>query len=155
MSSMLSTTEAARSSFGALVSQAARQWRRAVDHRLQPFGLTEATWLPLIRIARAPAPMRQKDIAASLSLDSSSVVRLLDSLEAAGFVERKEEDSDRRAKAIVLTQRGRTLVGKVEEVARQVRDDALADISERDIRTAIRVLGHVCHALAPTEELAI
>jgi len=60
----------------ALLAQTARQWRRAADLRLQPCDLTEATWLPLVRIARAPAPMRQKELAASLSLDGSSVVRL-------------------------------------------------------------------------------
>ena len=75
--------------FGTLLSQTARQWRRAVDQRLQPFGLTEATWLPLIRVARAKTAMRQKDLAASLSLDGSSVVRLLDSLEKANLIERR------------------------------------------------------------------
>ena len=29
----------------------ARQWRRAVDQRLQPFDLTQATWLPLVQLA--------------------------------------------------------------------------------------------------------
>src|ERR1700722_20905977 len=99
-------TNEIRAPFGAIVSQTARRWRRAVDRRLQPFGLTEATWLPLLRVARAPAAMRQKDLAASLSLDSSSVVGLLDALEEAGFVERRE-DSDRRAKAVVLAGGGR------------------------------------------------
>ena len=33
---------------GSLVGMAARQWRRAVDQRLQPFDLTDATWLPLV-----------------------------------------------------------------------------------------------------------
>ena len=79
-----------RSSFGSLLSRAARQWRRAADLRLAPFDLTEATWLPLVHIARAPAPPRQKDLAASMSLDGSSVVRLLDNLEAAGLIRRKE-----------------------------------------------------------------
>ena len=75
-----------------------RQWRRAVDRRLQPFGLTEATWLPLIHLARAPAPVRQKDLAASLLLDGSSVVRLIDTLQESGFVERSEgEDRARDA----------------------------------------------------------
>jgi MarR family transcriptional regulator for hemolysin len=40
-----------RDGFGALVSRAARQWRRAVDRRLHPFGLSEATWLPLIYLS--------------------------------------------------------------------------------------------------------
>ena len=71
-----------------------------MDRRLQPFGLTEATWLPLIYLARATAPMRQKDLAAALALDGSSVVRLLDALEASGQIERREESGDRRAKTI-------------------------------------------------------
>ena len=40
-----------RDGFASLIARAARQWRRAVDRRLQPFGLTEATWLPLIHLA--------------------------------------------------------------------------------------------------------
>ena len=80
---------AARSTFGSLVARAARQWRRAADLRLQPFALTEATWLPLVHIARAPQSPRQKDLAASMSLDGSSVVRLLDNLEAAGLIQRR------------------------------------------------------------------
>jgi len=137
-----------RAAFGALLSRAYRQWRRAADLRLQPYDLTEATWLPLIRIARAPEPPRQKDLAASLYVDNSSVVRLLDNLEAAGLVERREGE-DRRAKITVLTPRGRAIADKVETVARGVRNDALAGLTDKDIETAIRVLEHVCQALEP------
>jgi MarR family transcriptional regulator for hemolysin len=136
-----------RTAFGALVAQTARRWRRAVDEKLQPFGLTEATWLPLLRLARAPAAMRQKDLAASLSLDGSSVVRLLDGLQAAGLIERREETDDRRAKAIILTASGRETVERVERVAREVRDETLADLSDREVATASRVLMHVCRVL--------
>jgi MarR family transcriptional regulator for hemolysin len=144
-------TPTARSTFGALLAQTARLWRRAADHRLQPFGLTEATWLPLIRIARTRTPMRQKDLAASLSLDGSSVVRLLDNLEAAGLIERREDASDRRAKAIVLTAQGRAVADKVEVMARRVRDEALAGLTDAEVETAARVLGHVCAVLDTVE----
>ncbi len=143
---------ATRNSFGALLAQTARHWRRAVDRELQPFGLTEATWLPLIRLARAPDTMHQKELAASLSLEGSSVVRLLDSLQAAGLIERKEDDADRRAKAIVLTSLGRATVEQVEAVAREVRERALAGLLERDIQAAIRVLDHVDRALSLAAE---
>lgn len=136
-----------RSAFGTLLARASRQWRRAADQRLQPFKLTEATWLPLVHIARAATPPRQKDLAASLSLDGSSVVRLLDNLEAAGLIRRCEEASDRRAKVIFLTSRGRAIAERVEVVARQVRRDALDGLSDRDIETAYRVLTRVCGAL--------
>ncbi len=145
---MASRRESTRNTFGALVAQTARQWRRAADQRLQPFELTEATWLPLLRIARAPTLMRQKDLAASLSLDNSSVVRLLDNLEAAGLIRRQEEPNDRRAKTIVLTARGRAVADQVEAVAHRVREEALAGLSNADIETAFWVLDHVCRALA-------
>jgi MarR family transcriptional regulator, transcriptional regulator for hemolysin len=112
---------ARRDAFGSLLSRAARQWRRAADLRLQPFELTEATWLPLVHIARAPEAPRQKDLAASMSLDGSSVVRLLDNLEAAGLIKRKEGEKDRRAKIILLTPRGRAIADQVETVANQGR----------------------------------
>src|SRR5882762_11570276 len=136
-----------RNAFGALLGRAYRQWRRAADQHLQPFELTEATWLPLVHISRAPAPPRQKDLAASMFVDGSSVVRLLDSLEAAGLIQRKEGETDRRAKTIHLTPRGRAIADKVETVSRRVRSDALAGLSERDIETTMRVLQHICRVL--------
>lgn len=150
---MPSRKVSARASFGALLSRAVRQWRRAADLRLQPYDLTEATWLPLVHIARAPQPPRQKDLAKSMSLDGSSVVRLLDNLEAAGFIRRKAGD-DRRAKLIFLTARGRAIADQVETVARRVRSDALAGLSDKDIETTVRVLNHVCLALETTQEAA-
>jgi MarR family transcriptional regulator for hemolysin len=134
------------------VARVARQWRRAVDRRLQPFGLTEATWLPLIYVARAPGPMRQKDLAAALSLDGSSLVRLLDALAASGLVERREEEADRRAKTLYLTPRGRAIIDKVESVSQEVREAALLGLPSRDIEAVIRVLGLISANLARQRE---
>jgi MarR family transcriptional regulator, transcriptional regulator for hemolysin len=143
---------ALRQGFPSLIAQTGRQWRRAVDLRLQPFGLTEATWLPLLHLARAPAPPCQKDLAASLSLDSSTVVRLLDALQTAGLVERREGPGDRRVKAIVLTQLGRATVEKVEVVSRQIRQATLAGLTDAEIATATRALQHICARLAAAPE---
>src|SRR5262245_36170775 len=142
-----------RAAFGSLVSRVARQWRRAADLRLQPFALTEATWLPLVHIARAPQPPRQKDLAASMSLDGSSVVRLLDNLESAGLIQRREGEHDRRAKIILLTPRGRAIADQVETVSRRIRGDALTGLSDKDIETTVRVLNHVCRALEAAEDI--
>nr|WP_294529085.1 MarR family transcriptional regulator [uncultured Rhodopila sp.] len=137
-----------RDGFASLIARAARQWRRAVDRRLQPFGLTEATWLPLIHIARAQTPMRQKDLAASLALDGSSVVRLLDALATAELIERREEDGDRRARSIAPTAQGLAIIDQVEAASREVRIAALAGLSDEDIEIASRALDRVCLNLA-------
>ncbi|OSQ40934.1 MarR family transcriptional regulator [Thalassospira mesophila] len=132
-----------KSGFGPLLAQAARQWRRAVDLGLQPFGLTEATWLPLVHLARAPEPLRQKQLAEGLMLDGSAVVRLLDCLQKNGLIDRREEAEDRRAKTIVITDAGRVMVEKVETAAANVRGHALSGLSDEDITTTLRVLSHV------------
>lgn len=138
-----------RQEIGKLIGHTARQWRRAVDRHLQPFGLTEATWLPLLHVARASLPMRQKELAASLSLDGSSVVRLLNELQAAGLVDRREEGDDRRAKAIVLTELGRTTVIKVERSVRKVREEALAGLTDDQLQVASDILRRISQGLQP------
>lgn len=148
----METHQQLRDGFGTLIARTGRQWRRAVDRRLQPFGLTEATWLPLIYLARTPAPVRQKDLAASLVLDGSSVVRLLDALEAAGLIERREESADRRAKIITVTDRGLSIIDQVESVSRDVRNATLVGLSPDQIEVATHVLDLVCQNLAKQQD---
>ena len=92
--------------------------------------------------------MRQKDLAAALTLDGSSVVRLLDALEASGLIERREEGADRRAKIIVLTARGWSIIEQVEAASREVRNATLAGLSDDELGSATRVLELVCQNLA-------
>lgn len=133
--------------FSALQSQNTRQWRKAVNEALKPRGLTEATWLPLLHLGRAGRPLLQKELAQLMTLDSSSVVRLLDGLEAGGLVERATAE-DRRAKALRLTTAGQSTVEEVEEVVDQARRRYLADVTPEELAVALRVLEKVAAALA-------
>jgi MarR family transcriptional regulator, transcriptional regulator for hemolysin len=132
-----------------LMSQATRQWRRVLDQALEPLGLTQATWLALLHIARASGPMRQKDLAASMALDSSSIVRLLDMLQAVGYIDRLEH-SDRRAKTIHLTLFGQETVAQVEEVVRSARKRLLAGIPAADLDVAHAVVTRITQTLEQT-----
>lgn len=152
MSSRPASSGSVHARFGSVVAHAARAWRRSANRRLQPHGLTEATWLPLIRLARAPAPMRQKDLAASLGLDGSSVVRILDTLEFFGLVERRAEESDRRAKAIFLTEQGLAIVAQVERVSQEVRDTALQGMTDSELQQAYALLERICERLEREDE---
>ncbi|TXI12603.1 MAG: MarR family transcriptional regulator [Rhizobium sp.] len=147
-----SDPELAGRRLGALIGLAGRQWRRAVDLRLHSFDLTEATWLPLLRLAQADAPMRQKELAATLTLDTSSVVRILNNLDAAGLIEQREAAGDRRAKAIEITAAGRALVRRVETVSQDVEEEVLEGISSSDLATTRRVLEQVCRALMQSND---
>jgi MarR family transcriptional regulator for hemolysin len=143
---------AGKKRMGTLIGIAGRQWRRAIDLRLQDFDLTQATWMPLVQLSRSDGPMRQRDIAAALSLDNSSVVRVLGNLEAAGLIERGANEADRRAKAIVLTPSGRALVGRLERLSEDLERELLAGVPQADIAATRKTLEHVCHTLLQLNE---
>jgi MarR family transcriptional regulator for hemolysin len=141
-----------RHAFPTAVAQLARLWRRALDVELQPLGLTEATWLALLHIARSKEAPRQKDLAVSLGLDSSSVVRLLDLLEQAAYIER-QEGADRRAKTIALTASGKSVVAQVEKVATEARRRLLKGIPDAELEAAYTVITRVSETIATSMEL--
>ena len=133
------------------MGQLNRQWRRVVDRLLRPLGLTEATWLPLTHLERATEPMRQKDLAASLGLDSSSVVRLLDGLETAGLIVRAGH-VDRRAKTIDITPKGLEVVQQVKALINQERLKLFADVSDEQLTAAFAVLQNIGGQLHKLEQ---
>ncbi|WP_413733539.1 MarR family winged helix-turn-helix transcriptional regulator [Sodalis sp. RH21] len=137
--------------FANLIAHTARQWRRVIDRKLQPYGLTEATWVPLLHLARAEKPMLQKDLAEAITLDASSVVRLLDNLQAQGFIVRRE-GSDRRAKEIHLTEHGLQRVQQVEGMALAVRNQVLSGVDDREIEQMNRLLEQVLASLASVDK---
>ena len=102
--------------FGFRVARIARRLRQAVDAELRVLGLTEATWRPLVYVRRLGDGVRQKELATALSIEGPSLVRLLDNLERRGLIERRADESDRRARGIYLTRPGRDLAKRAAKV---------------------------------------
>ena len=128
------------------MGQVNKQWRRTLDRLLAPMGLTQALWLPLLHLEHGHGPMRQKDLAHSLGLDSSSVVRLIDGLAAQGWAERID-DSDRRVKRIQLTTAGQAQVQAVSQVVATARSEAMRDITPESVDAALALLQSLLAAM--------
>lgn len=129
--------------FGYQLAFAARRWRRELDEALGGFGLTDASWRPLVHLGRLGEGARQNDLARSLGIEGPSLVRLLDRLAAAGFLERREDPSDRRAKTLHLTDDGRRLVARLRAVVSDACVDLLEDIDEQDFAACMRVFDRI------------
>ena len=89
---------------------------REIERRLEPVyaasGL-EPGWydvLATLRRAGPPYRLRPTDFAATLMLTSSGTTKRLDRLEAAGYITREPDPSDRRGVLITLTPEGHSLV---------------------------------------------
>ena len=118
----------------------ARSYRRLVDRQLAEHRLSEARALPVLQITRAGAEMRQRELAEQLGIEGPSLVRLLDSLEAAALVERRPDPHDGRAKTLHATPAGRALAATVEDVLHTVRERVFAQISPEDLAITLRTI---------------
>jgi MarR family transcriptional regulator for hemolysin len=75
-----------------------------------------------------------------MSIEGPSLVRLLDNLERRSFIERREDESDRRARGIHLTQAGRELAVRAARIGNTLQSRLLAGVPEADLETCERVL---------------
>lgn len=119
---------------------ASRHWRRICQTTIANYGVSEACAMPLLQISRLGDGVRQVTVAQAVGLESPSLVRLLDQLCNAGFVIRTEDPSDRRAKALSLTDNGRELADAIEAELMHLRREVLKDIDRSDLEAALRVL---------------
>ena len=119
--------------FGFLIHDVSRLRRVAVDRALKPLGITRAQWWVLAFLSRRDG-MTQTALAADLDLTKVAVGGLLDRMEAAGFVERRADQSDGRARRVYLTRAGAKMVSAIRDSVEAVELDILEPRSRRGAR---------------------
>src|SRR5580704_1985722 len=82
----------------------------------------------------------QLALAQHLGVDRTVMTYLLDSLAEVGLIERRPDPADRRARRIVATARGRSLLDGLGERLREAEDQVLDGLAEAEDRQAFRAL---------------
>jgi MarR family transcriptional regulator for hemolysin len=90
--------------------------RAEFDRRLAAEGGSLSTWM-VLRAADVQHAPSQTELARSLSIKGSTLVRHLDRMTADGLIERRPEVADRRMLRIHLTAAGTALLAHLTEVA--------------------------------------
>lgn len=121
------------------VASFTRKLRALFDARLRQRGMTLPRTRALFAISRRDG-LNQRELAEELELETPTVVRLLDSMEAQDVIERRADEADRRAKLVHLTPGGRMLADDIESMAAALRQQVLGDISEADLEVTLRVV---------------
>lgn len=129
------------------MSRLGAAWRREIDQDLRRFGLTEATWRPILMLGMLPPPVRQTDLARALEIEGASLVRLLDVLERAGLIERVCDARDRRSNRLVVTAEGARIYRQVHEACEAVGARLLASVSAQEQALCERVFDRIEQAL--------
>lgn len=125
--------------FGFLIHDVSRLRRIVVDRALKPLGMTRSQWWVLAFLSRRDG-MTQTALAADLDLTKVAVGGLVDRMETAGFVERRADERDARARRVFLTKAGQKLVSTIRESVDAVETDILMTISETELDNAALVL---------------
>ncbi|PWT86383.1 MAG: transcriptional regulator [Proteobacteria bacterium] len=128
---------------GRVITRLGRIWRRESDQALSDHGLSYATAIPLLLLARQGRSVRQGVLADELGIEGPSLVRLIDLLEVEGFVERREDPTDRRAKTLHLTASGEAKVEEINHVLRRVRAGLLKDIGSEELAITFATLQRI------------
>jgi MarR family transcriptional regulator for hemolysin len=134
--------------FGRIVYRVSTAWRREIDQRVRAFGLTDATWRPLLYLGRMGDGVRQTDLAAALTIEDPSLVRLIDALERVGLVERLEDPEDRRSKRLWMTEAGRETYARVAAIHASLADAFVRDVSPVELDLCYNVLDRVLRSIA-------
>lgn len=142
-----SETAAPAERFGHLIGSVFRQWRRYVDEEFKAVGFTDATRTPIIALFEHKAPMRQKDLAARIGLDPSSLVRVLDLLRKRGLVNWVKDPEDKRTKCISITEEGQKWARIIIEKGIAIERQFLAEVTEAELAAARAVLKKIAERI--------
>jgi DNA-binding MarR family transcriptional regulator len=141
---MLIMSTAIGSTFGYILGDIARMMRTIFDQRARQVGLSLAQCRVLALLARHEG-INQAGLAELMEVQPISIARLLDRMEATGWVERRADPADRRARRLFLSEKARPLLDQVQILALQSQGEALAGLAEEE-RELLRQLLLRVHA---------
>jgi DNA-binding MarR family transcriptional regulator len=129
-----------------------RLWRAShtrVAKALETLDLTPALFGLLNLLGRVEGA-NQQELGAAMGVDPSTMVSLIDELEARGLAKRQPHPKDRRARSVVLTAKGRRLRERGRQMASQVEDEVLGGLGAADRQELLRLL-RLAHGSAPPQ----
>ena len=128
-----------------------RLWR--VSHTrsaeaLESLGLTTALFA-LLNVLGAHEGAIQQEIGAAMGIDPSTMVSLIDQLEDAGLAKRRPHPTDRRAREVAITAKGRRVLEQARRLATQVEADVLRGLNAAERRQLLTLLRRALGSAPP------
>jgi DNA-binding MarR family transcriptional regulator len=105
----------------------------------------------VIATLQAMGPLSQQQLAATLHVNRTMMVKLIDSLEERGLVERRRNPSDRRSYALYPTEAGRNALVAMEPIMDTAEDAFAATLTPAERARVVELL----HALLQPPEMAL
>ena len=137
---LIPVTEARYLAF--LIMEAARLQHTVFDRRVRKIGFTRTQWMALRRVGDQPG-VNQSELAELLEVEKATAGRVIDKLENFGWLERRQDDADRRVKRVYLTELGRRIHSEITPIAEAMVEEELAGLSAKERETLTDLLLNV------------
>jgi DNA-binding MarR family transcriptional regulator len=124
---------------GFLLSWNGQRMAARFAQALDPLGLRPPHFGVLTLIDAHPGSTQQELVTRSL-IDASSMVAVIDELEAMGLAERRRHPDDRRKHAVYLTPQGRRTLERARKVAVEMAQVVFAPLDPGELETLRRLL---------------
>lgn len=112
--------------FMTLLHELAHLIRIRFDQRARAHDMSRAQWVILIKLERTPG-LTQNELAQMVEVEPITVARLIDRLEARGFVERRHDPSDRRVWRLHLAPAADPILAEIAVARREMIAILLGD----------------------------
>lgn len=130
-----------------LLHDVSRMRRSAYDQYMKPIGITRAQWWVLAHLSRHDG-MMQTQLATLLEVGKASLGDVIEGLERDGWVSRRPDPSDKRAKRVYLTKAAQGLIKRMTQMEQEFNEQIFADLNREQVQELTRSLSTIKHALA-------
>jgi MarR family transcriptional regulator, transcriptional regulator for hemolysin len=138
--------------FGFLLKETSRLYVQRFEQRAGALGLTLSQCKALIYLADQEG-ISQVQLAELTELEPMTLVRVLDRMESDGWLERRNDPADRRARRLYLKPKGKPLVDEIWHLVVLTCREAFAGIPRKHANLMIESLEKVRSNLASLEPL--
>lgn len=126
-------------SLGFTIHDVARLLRYSFDRQSQDIGLSRAQWSVLAHLHRQDG-VQQNVLARAMDITPITLARHLDRLEKEGWIERRNDPSDRRIKRIFLNPKADSVIDQLSDLSQTIKSQALQGISSAEEKQFMDVL---------------
>jgi DNA-binding MarR family transcriptional regulator len=127
---------------GMLLATAHYRSREGMNEALRPLRI-DVRGLAMLLALQTYGPSSQRNLIDLTGIDKSTMVRLIDELEAGGHVRRDRVPQDRRAYSVTLTGQGEQTLAKARQVTTKVGAQLFGNLAPRDHDQLVTLLRRV------------
>lgn len=142
------------SEFSMLFTRAAKLMRSAADDAMSRHGVRVGQNLVLAALD-GDAGLTPGALAERLHVTTPTIVKMATRMEATGLLMRRRDDEDARLVRLYLTERGRSLIGPIEDERRRLQERATANLTaaeRRHMETGLAKIIANLEGIAPPAE---